>query len=1104
MWLPYTDSQDLIANILRMEPRDRLNIRQILGHDWFIRAPPVFSPSLNDYFQHGEFLHQVIPEESTTNSPISILPLPTMLQESEKSKSSHLEEPSTTESIASTASWHSAASTTESDASLSAETARTDTPLTSDEAGAHDSSDNTAGDYMSAGQSTSENASSKHRSIPRHASQATITRSNSRHSIGHHFRPSPLLSGADSTNQLHRFPSPTPGIGDSTVPPGSPTLHMQAHSRTPSRTKRRSIGSTMSERLTFQQEQSLPDFVTLLDHSSPQLFSSNGDKALLESLGMLGIDTGQMIHSVRNNACDSSSAIWWMLKSKADQREQEALDIASHAPAKSESMSSIAPSIHQIPRAKTNVNGSAIEELNAFRLSSENTPEVNVDAPADESQEAMEVLQYGEQNHSESPRKQRIQVPGSARASISAPLLVTRPEASATVVQNKSTETLNMFVSASPSRTSAGAGRRTSSSREVPKAGRSPTNKPRSASVSTVSMLQRATTALGVRKEKPEDRNSVMPAGEGGRSTPSLLTAGFFARKVSSSSVTPERPSPELQKESKSDDFISAGPTRDYSNANENSKKSPRSSPPLSSTPELVHAHLSTSSPGAASTLSRDTQDSLGSYSLPSGSSEFLQALSTGSHNEASGTGSHKARGSKNIFSTFKMWFNEEKRKSRHHRPASTIAGNSPSRTAGGSVRKPYMHAPSPLQRPPIARMPSNTPSSAAISRRNSTTSARHLNLNDQSSPLLGYHNGRRRSDASRHSFGSANGARTPTSERGHSRPPSAQSGAPASLDTFNMNRKRHARAGSSSSAGSRHSTMINGSPVATYRRTPAVTQVRRISTPKNRYSHSRNASNNSSAHSASSHRSSLSVPMEGEETIMEEENENLDESVELERTKALRKLSGDQGVPATAPHALTAAAVAAVDAMSEQLAVDPEPQRRGSSEHSHGRHHRRHHSSSSAHGSTVFAAHKVVNPFGTPNGSHFTANSHGRSKRETEKPKLRDIFKKKIGDGEDGWIDEEEGVYSGGFGQASSRPTLMTTGSDGMPTIHRTASYTPQAEDVGTPNLRMLGEGRYAGVNRTECAAPSFGGPRPRQTAKGPSFKQAATVVEEEEEEEE
>lgn len=250
--------------------------------------------------------------------------------------------------------------------------------------------------------------------------------------------------------------------------------------------------------------------------------------------------------------------------------------------------------------------------------------------------------------------------------------------------------------------------------------------------------------------------------------------------------------------------------------------------------------------------------------------------------------------------------------------------------------------------------------------------------------------------------------------------------------------------------------------------------------------------------------------------TIIEEEENMEDSLVELERDRALRKLSGtpeDVASPAVKPESsitpLTEEAVASVEADRPSL----EHIRRPSSEKSHrrsgkagtaasalGRGHARSQSSTSAH---LFAAHKVVNPFGTPNGSHFVQHSHRSSSSHKEgssgtRPKLRDVFAKKA-EGEEGWVDEDEEVYTGGFGQGSSR-TLSSIGA---------AAHGQQiTPDSPVPNkgAGVFGEGRYAGLSslpRGECV-PQAGtsGRRPAQTAKGPSFKRSATVVEEEEEE--
>jgi hypothetical protein len=244
----------------------------------------------------------------------------------------------------------------------------------------------------------------------------------------------------------------------------------------------------------------------------------------------------------------------------------------------------------------------------------------------------------------------------------------------------------------------------------------------------------------------------------------------------------------------------------------------------------------------------------------------------------------------------------------------------------------------------------------------------------------------------------------------------------------------------------------------------------------------------------------------------MEDDNENMEDSVELERTKAFKKLSGNPD-DKPSPTALTVAAVAAVDAMSASQTPDlslPAQSRSESQQPSNHRNHpHRQGSSGSSHSPAVFVAHRVVNPFGTPNGSHFSNSSHSRTKRENDKPKLRDIFKQQGQDGEDGWVDEEEGLYSGGFGQASSRAAPSTTAPNfGTPEPSRLFAQMPNdipnGHESDSSLHPMLGEGRYAGVGRSDCAAPASSIGRPRQTAKGPSFRQAATVLEEEEEGEE
>ncbi|BGP27813.1 serine/threonine protein kinase [Rhodotorula toruloides] len=54
--------------------------------------------------------------------------------------------------------------------------------------------------------------------------------------------------------------------------------------------------------------------------SAPPLLSSASDQTLLKLIADLGFDAGQVAHSVRTSACDSCSAIWWMLKRKREEK----------------------------------------------------------------------------------------------------------------------------------------------------------------------------------------------------------------------------------------------------------------------------------------------------------------------------------------------------------------------------------------------------------------------------------------------------------------------------------------------------------------------------------------------------------------------------------------------------------------------------------------------------------------------------------------------------------------------------------------------------------------------------------------------------------------
>ncbi|KAJ9116920.1 hypothetical protein QFC22_004578 [Naganishia vaughanmartiniae] len=110
-------------------------------------------------------------------------------------------------------------------------------------------------------------------------------------------------------------------------------LPLAQHSRTPNRTKRRSVSSTLSDRRpsllrrgsTSTQAPPIIDYYSQLNVVPLPFFSTEPEQELLASLRLIGLDVGQLQHSVNNNACDASSALWWMLRTKQKQR----LDAAS-------------------------------------------------------------------------------------------------------------------------------------------------------------------------------------------------------------------------------------------------------------------------------------------------------------------------------------------------------------------------------------------------------------------------------------------------------------------------------------------------------------------------------------------------------------------------------------------------------------------------------------------------------------------------------------------------------------------------------------------------------------------------------------------------------
>jgi hypothetical protein len=125
-----------------------------------------------------------------------------------------------------------------------------------------------------------------------------------------------------------QFPGTSDGVSSSASGPKPPPAHSF---RTPVRTKRRSVSSNLSDPASPAAEKTpapLPyqDFAFLLNTPAPIIFSTPLERNLLTSLSDLGFDTAQIVHSVLTDACDAAGAMWWMLKRKAEKKAKEAVD----------------------------------------------------------------------------------------------------------------------------------------------------------------------------------------------------------------------------------------------------------------------------------------------------------------------------------------------------------------------------------------------------------------------------------------------------------------------------------------------------------------------------------------------------------------------------------------------------------------------------------------------------------------------------------------------------------------------------------------------------------------------------------------------------------
>ncbi|ORY76243.1 hypothetical protein BCR35DRAFT_305889 [Leucosporidium creatinivorum] len=935
-WLD-EDAADLIKSILVLDPLVRLPLRSILAHPFFTRPPA------DEHHSGHQAFPPVIPEEgsmsdspsadhttflNSTSSSNTLLPPPVPLV----GNPSH----SLTASDISDASYFSAMGSDPGPSSAppapSRDAAGSDVSKgkqkAADQAAAeemmllHPNEDGADDGVSSASDSTPRNGSARGRStVP--------ARTDEEGALPHSPSLVPISSLGLTAPPLQRNMSNSAG--------GSPV----PHTRTPSRTKRRSVGSTFSERLfSLDEEHSSAnvDYLALLSTPAPAPLSTPLEQSLLDSLTTLGFDTGQIVHSITTDACDASGAVWWMLKRKADERERERKEAEADAEAAQ----------HQSP---------TVSRQSSTRRPSPNEPL----QPLQETPEKPSTPPAEERRTRRPSAEEHLSPPGQQRE---LPVTPTAEERLQYFLHNQPLSPtagplLEYFPAAqnSPSRKSALPASR---SREQLASGDSPESqhsslangspeladaKAKRGRAGSVSMLARATSAIGTSLALKKPVDGAEENKEDGRASPAR--GGIFHRKSSVPDIDPPR-----RASVPNDDYPRSTPPASPEKARTISIDSPTPVTPIRAPIPLV----------AAVAVERQGSPSMSA----SGSTKTFDTITSSSSRRVSGSNPPAKKGNK-LLSNLKMWFVTDHRK----RPTTKTArspsfGNdaAPPRSLSRSgslnsrqARGDGHYSASPLARPPLGSRRSSNGSIAPLSRHSSMNSnVGRPKMSDLSSPL-GHH--RRRSDASRKS----------DSDREHSRPPSIRS---FSADgTTRRAHHRHSKAASASSAGS---FLPNSSPkdaVGTYRRPPTSTTVRRRhGSTTGRGSHSRQRSTSSSIVTRNSSSSSAGEEevlldeaggAKGSAPILEEDETGDGSPVGL-MSDIVEQKEWEAGAP-VAPEEKAAAREHALRSLSGDYST--RPPHKSSSRLSLNSTTTA--SSSRSHGPVLFTAHKEHHIFGTP-----------------------------------------------------------------------------------------------------------------------------------------
>lgn len=335
-WLT-EDARSLIRGMLQSNPDNRLSMEGILTHPWFkktiydniqnasstVSLPPSgpTSPVTHPMASTESFIYRKQPSTSSLSSfPFT------------SRASSGPQPPVTQEPSATAASPEGESEPSETSFELSGKRSNSgETSPTTAENEEEDDMKRTHSGATSLTQSTLELAH-------KNSSEATLRKPDSlRERLGRM-----SLEGPREEDEFEATSRADKRLSASSLPmidEYSLALPVADHSRTPVRTKRRSLTSQLplERRLSHHSISSqwqafvADDYFSLLKAELPPLFSTPSEKLLVQRLSDLGCDIGQLMHSVKTDACDSSSATWWILRLKQLERgETDDAVLAKH------------------------------------------------------------------------------------------------------------------------------------------------------------------------------------------------------------------------------------------------------------------------------------------------------------------------------------------------------------------------------------------------------------------------------------------------------------------------------------------------------------------------------------------------------------------------------------------------------------------------------------------------------------------------------------------------------------------------------------------------------------------------------------------------------